>query len=78
MTLFKTIAAQGVVFFLFLIRLYRLTISPLLGLTCRFYPPCSVYMMEALKKYGLLKGSWLGLKRLCKCHPWHPGGHDEV
>lgn len=78
MTLLKTIATQVVVFFLFLIRLYRLTISPLLGLTCRFYPTCSVYMMEALKKYGLFKGGWRGVKRLCKCHPWHPGGQDEV
>lgn len=78
MALLKTIAAQAVVFFLFLIRLYRLTISPLLGLACRFSPSCSVYMMEALKKYGLFKGGWRGVKRLCKCHPWHPGGHDEV
>lgn len=63
---------------IFIVRCYRLTVSPFLGLTCRFYPSCSVYMVEALKTYGALKGSWLGVKRLCKCHPWHPGGHDPV
>lgn len=65
-------------FFIFIVRAYRLTISPLLGLTCRFYPSCSVYMIEALKTHGMRKGGWLGMKRLCKCHPWHPGGHDPV
>ena len=65
-------------FFIFLVRLYQLTISPLLGLSCRFYPTCSAYMIESLKQYGALKGSWLGIKRICKCHPFHPGGHDPV
>jgi uncharacterized protein len=60
------------------IRLYQLTLSPFLQLSCRFYPSCSVYMIEALKTYGTLKGLWLGLKRLAKCHPWHPGGHDPL
>jgi uncharacterized protein len=65
-------------FLIFLIRLYQMTISPILGLCCRFYPTCSAYMIEALKTHGPLKGGWLGLKRICKCHPWHPGGHDPI
>jgi putative membrane protein insertion efficiency factor len=63
---------------IFLIRLYQMTISPFFGLCCRFYPSCSAYMIEALKTHGPFKGSWLGIKRLCRCHPWHPGGHDPV
>jgi putative membrane protein insertion efficiency factor len=62
--------------FLILIRLYRLCLSPFLGQCCRFYPSCSVYAEEAIQKYGILKGSYLTLKRLCKCAPWHPGGYD--
>nr|WP_068467490.1 membrane protein insertion efficiency factor YidD [Candidatus Protochlamydia phocaeensis] len=64
--------------FIFLIKIYQLTISPLLGLTCRFYPSCSHYMIEALQKHGIFKGAWLGLKRIARCHPWNPGGHDPV
>lgn len=64
--------------FLGLIRLYQYTISPFLGHNCRFVPSCSEYTAEALKKYGVFKGLWLGLKRLGRCHPWHPGGHDPV
>jgi uncharacterized protein len=63
---------------IFLVKLYQMAISPLLGLTCRFYPTCSHYMIEALQKYGFFKGVWLGLKRICRCHPWHPGGHDPL
>lgn len=63
---------------LFLIRCYQLLFSPLLGRHCRFYPTCSVYTYEAIKKYGLLKGIFLGSKRLLKCHPFHPGGVDFV
>lgn len=63
-------------FFIFLIRLYQLTISPFLGKVCRFEPTCSEYAIEALKKYGVFKGSWLAIKRICRCHPWHPGGFD--
>jgi uncharacterized protein len=65
-------------FLVLLIRLYQITISPFLGMCCRFHPTCSAYMIEALKTYGPFKGTWLGLKRLCKCHPWHPGGHDPL
>ena len=63
---------------LFLIRIYQLLLSPLLGRNCRFYPTCSVYTSEAIKKYGFLKGIFLGGKRLAKCHPFHPGGVDLV
>ncbi|WP_409421464.1 membrane protein insertion efficiency factor YidD [Pseudaeromonas sp. ZJS20] len=61
-----------------LIRLYQLGISPLLGPRCRFHPTCSAYMAEAICLHGLIKGIWLGGKRLLKCHPLHPGGHDPV
>jgi uncharacterized protein len=58
------------------IRLYQVTLSPLLGPACRFEPSCSRYMIEALKKYGLVKGLAKGLRRFSCCHPWHPGGYD--
>ena len=60
------------------IRLYRLLVSPFFPLTCRFYPSCSRYMECAVVKYGILKGVYLGIKRILKCHPWHPGGYDPV
>ncbi|MCK4363474.1 MAG: membrane protein insertion efficiency factor YidD [Candidatus Aminicenantes bacterium] len=63
---------------LFLIRCYQMFISPLLGRHCRFYPSCSSYTYEAIKKHGLLKGVFLGGKRLLKCHPFHPGGVDLI
>lgn len=63
---------------LFLIRMYQLFLSPLLGTTCRFHPTCSKYAYAAYKKYGCFKGTFLTIKRLLKCHPWHPGGYDEV
>ncbi|MEX1033073.1 MAG: membrane protein insertion efficiency factor YidD [Cellvibrionaceae bacterium] len=61
-----------------LIRGYRYLISPLLGDCCRFYPSCSHYGEEAVAKHGVVRGSWLTLKRLLKCHPFHPGGIDWV
>ncbi|WP_092331647.1 membrane protein insertion efficiency factor YidD [Desulfosporosinus hippei] len=61
-----------------LIRFYQIFISPLKGPTCRFYPSCSEYTAQALLKYGLVKGSWKSIKRILKCHPFHPGGHDPV
>ncbi|MDR1647766.1 MAG: membrane protein insertion efficiency factor YidD [Zoogloeaceae bacterium] len=64
--------------FLCCVRFYRYAISPLLGRNCRFYPSCSEYAQEAVQKYGLLRGGWLALKRLGRCHPWHPGGMDPV
>ena len=61
---------------LFLIRAYQKLISPLLGPSCRFHPSCSRYTAECLELHGALKGSYLGIRRLLRCHPFHPGGHD--
>jgi putative membrane protein insertion efficiency factor len=61
-----------------IIRLYKYFISPLLGSNCRFYPSCSSYSLEALQRHGVLIGSYLTLKRLLKCHPFHQGGIDPV
>ena len=61
-----------------LIKLYQRFLSPILGSSCRFYPTCSNYALESYKKYGLVSGSTLTIKRLCKCHPFHSGGLDEV
>jgi len=63
---------------LFLIRLYQRFLSPLLGARCRFYPSCSDYTYQAIKKYGFFKGLVLGAGRLLRCHPLHPGGFDPV
>jgi uncharacterized protein len=61
-----------------LIRLYQLTLSPLLPRACRFYPSCSQYAIDAIRAHGALRGAWLALARLARCHPWHPGGVDFV
>ena len=66
------------VLFLLLIRLYQWTLSPFFGSSCRFFPSCSHYAYEAISRYGAIKGGWLGVKRLCKCNPWHGGGIDQV
>lgn len=63
---------------LLLIKAYRFLISPMLGPSCRFTPTCSEYAVEALKKYGALKGMWLSIKRVGRCHPWHDGGYDPL
>ena len=60
------------------VRFYQRWISPLLGDNCRFHPTCSQYMVEALGRFGLLKGLWLGTARILRCGPWHPGGYDPV
>jgi hypothetical protein len=60
------------------IAVYRTFLSPLKPPTCRFYPSCSAYARDAILRYGLGRGSWLAVKRLARCHPWHPGGHDPV
>ncbi len=62
----------------FLVKLYRWFISPMLGQNCRFYPSCSSYALEALERHGALQGSWLATRRICRCHPWNPGGYDPV
>ncbi|MCX7880691.1 MAG: membrane protein insertion efficiency factor YidD [Ignavibacteria bacterium] len=64
--------------FIALVRLYKLFISPLLPPSCRFYPTCSEYSIEAFKKYGSLKGAFLSIKRIVKCNPLHRGGYDPV
>jgi putative membrane protein insertion efficiency factor len=61
-----------------LLRLYRLVISPLYGPTCRFYPTCSEYALIAVERHGVLRGGWLSVRRLVRCHPWNPGGVDPV
>jgi hypothetical protein len=61
-----------------LLRGYQLLVSPMLGQKCRFYPTCSNYAIEALKVHGAARGSWLALRRVCRCHPWHEGGVDPV
>ena len=60
------------------IRLYQRLISPLLPSACRFHPSCSEYMRQAILKHGVLRGLWLGLGRVVRCHPWNPGGADPV
>ena len=60
------------------IRFYKLTISPLLGPHCRFYPSCSTYAYEAIGRFGIFHGTLLTIRRIGCCHPWHPGGIDEV
>jgi putative membrane protein insertion efficiency factor len=57
---------------------YRYALSPMLGPRCRFYPSCSAYALEALDRHGALAGAWLALRRVLRCHPWHPGGYDPV
>lgn len=61
-----------------LVRVYQLFLSPWLGNQCRFSPTCSHYAIEALRTHGALRGGWLGLKRIGRCHPWCAGGHDPV
>ncbi|MGN6185457.1 MAG: membrane protein insertion efficiency factor YidD [Thermoanaerobaculia bacterium] len=63
---------------LFLLRCYKRFLSPLLPPMCRFEPTCSVYTMQAVEKYGVIRGVWLGARRLLRCHPFNPGGWDPV
>ena len=60
------------------IKLYQILLSPLLGQSCRYHPTCSQYAVEAIEKYGPIKGVWLGIKRIARCHPWGGSGHDPV
>jgi hypothetical protein len=61
-----------------LIRFYQLAISPWFPPTCIYTPTCSAYGYQAIQKYGVLKGGWLAIRRISRCHPWGPGGHDPV
>jgi putative membrane protein insertion efficiency factor len=63
---------------LMLIRAYQVAISPMLGSRCRFHPSCSEYSLDALRRHGLIRGLWLAVRRIGRCHPWHPGGYDPV
>ena len=61
---------------IFVIKTYQVGVSPFIGNNCRFSPTCSQYTVETINKKGVVKGCWLGVRRLLKCHPWHPGGYD--
>lgn len=61
-----------------LVRIYQLTIAKLLGQRCRFYPSCSQYMIDAIRNKGAIRGVWMGIVRIFKCHPFHPGGYDPA
>ena len=65
-------------FFILLIKGYSYLISPFLGNNCRYYPTCSAYTQEAVEIHGIVKGLWMGMKRISRCHPWHEGGYDPV
>ena len=60
------------------LRAYQYLLRPMLGANCRFYPSCSDYAREAIERHGALRGTWLTVRRVGRCHPWHPGGHDPV
>ena len=60
------------------IRFYQRVISPVLPPSCRYTPTCSEYMVQAVEKYGVIKGGWMGVARVLRCHPFHPGGYDPV
>jgi putative membrane protein insertion efficiency factor len=64
--------------FIFLIKVYQHTLSRLLPSSCRFYPSCSEYGVQAIQKYGIFKGGWMTVKRIGRCQPFHPGGYDPV
>ena len=63
---------------LWLIQGYRVLISPLFPQTCRFHPTCSQYALQAIEQFGIWRGGWLALRRILRCHPFHPGGYDPV
>jgi hypothetical protein len=70
--------SPGVAVVMAAVRAYQLTLSRLLPPSCRFHPTCSQYMLEAVARFGTRRGLWMGLKRIVRCHPFHPGGYDPV
>ena len=74
--LYRTLARKKII--LYIIRAYQVLISPLLGPSCRFYPTCSEYAYQAIVTHGILKGLFLAIKRVLRCHPFNPGGYDPV
>ncbi|MES2140263.1 MAG: membrane protein insertion efficiency factor YidD [Bacteroidota bacterium] len=74
----KRIASPFSYLFIGVIKIYQYTISPMLGVSCRYEPSCSAYGIEALQKHGFFKGSYLTIKRILSCHPWGGHGHDPV
>jgi uncharacterized protein len=66
------------ILFIWLIRGYRMFISPLFPPTCRFQPTCSMYAMQAIERFGVWRGGWMAIRRILRCHPFHPGGYDPV
>lgn len=75
---FQSVGESMRIITLALIRFYQRFISPMLGSNCRFYPTCSSYTYQAIDKYGVAKGSWMGFKRILRCNPWNKGGFDPV
>jgi uncharacterized protein len=63
---------------IFIIKIYKKIVSPILPQSCRFYPSCSVYSIKAFEKYGVIKGLWLSIRRISRCHPFNPGGYDPL
>ena len=71
----RILSVPGLVL-IWLARLYQRFISPAFGQHCRFYPSCSEYFIESVRKYGAIRGACRGIRRICRCHPWNPGGYD--
>ncbi len=76
MSVLKWIAAIPAMLIIGAVRLYQIFLSPIFGRQCRFHPTCSQYFIEAVQKYGVLSGSWRGVRRILRCHPFHKGGYD--
>ena len=74
----RAIGAAARELIVIMVRAYQIAISPVLGSSCRFAPSCSDYFIDAVRHHGALRGSWLGMRRLARCHPLHPGGLDPV
>ncbi len=74
--MFRVLVALPGGILIVVVRLYQWLVSPILGRHCRFEPSCSKYFIGAVQKYGAVRGSWRGVKRICRCHPWNPGGYD--